>query len=213
MYKFLITGLLVSIVSISNAKEDDEYKYNIKLEFGTNIQTDMKSSGHVKRTNSPINFGFGISKQFEDVHLGIGSYHNNLKAQGVKKDTLYTQEFNIHALFATLEYDIYQGKRITPFLTVGGGIAYNKTDAYIGTGATNGIYIGKKNLSPAYNLGAGMRINIDENHKLLVGYKYYDLGTAKTSNQVLVSKTTILGDNIKTRVNHHSIFMALVLQF
>ena len=211
MYKLLIALGLISIATLANASEEKEHA--IKLEFGTNIQTNLKSTGYVRRTNSPINFGFGISKKIDDIHLGLSTYHNNLKSEGIKNNTLYRQDFNIHALFAYLEHDIYRGETLTPFWTLGGGIAYNKADAYIGFGQANGVHAGKKILSRAYNIGAGIKINIDDTHRIMVGYKYYDLGTAKTSSQAFTAKKATSTESIKTKLNHHSIFIALMLHF
>jgi opacity protein-like surface antigen len=209
--KSLLAIALAGIVSIAQA--DDSNNYHIKIEFGANIKNNIQSTGYVKRTNAPINFGFGISKEIDNFHIGLSSYHNNIRARGIKKDTLYTQDFNTHAFFLQLDYDCPAHPKVIPFVTAGVGMSRNKTDAYIGLGKNTGIYTGNNTVSPAYNIGAGMKFNLDDAHQVMIGYKYYNLGTAKTSSNILVNNTTVSGDMIKSKLKHHNIFVALLLKF
>jgi len=77
-------------------------------------------------------------------------------------------------------YDINLHKTIIPYVTAGVGIARNKAGDFVSLDTIT--LKGKTNTSFVWNVGAGVKYNLNRNFALDLSYRYIDLGSIKTDN-------------------------------
>ena len=96
-------------------------------------------------------------------------------------------------------YDIGHYDRFTPY--VGGGIGFSSNHVKSASLSLNGTPIGgidsDTHTSFAWQLGAGTAINVAQGIALDVGYRYIDMGTAKTGDTATISGTPIPGATLQ----------------
>jgi opacity protein-like surface antigen len=96
-------------------------------------------------------------------------------------DPLHTSVRSTTLMFNAY-YDLGRFDRFTPYLGVGVGAAYNKTDEVYFTGnpaLTNRIE-GDSRWSLAWSLMAGFGVQLTERVTLDLGYRYLDMGKAQS---------------------------------
>lgn len=179
----------------------------LKGEIGASISTDevfaYTSSGGRLTEDENVDSGngailaIGIGRQVGDFRLeGSFSYRefernvdtvfdNGALSPGVthKADLRNMSVFGDIA-YDFFKYDINQGLSITPYLSGGVGLAFNRisdlTETSGGTSATLGNVT---SVEFAYRLGGGVGVQVTERAIIDIGYKYSDFGRFETNTK------------------------------
>ncbi len=136
---------------------------------------------------------FGVSGMRADMTFGYrgasaitGGVPGYTQASSVKADvTTYTQMFNLYK-----DFNVGMGS-FTPYLGVGIGMAYHQMDnVYVSqSNATYGnfsyVVEGDQDLNFAWSLMAGFSVDLRENIKFDLGYRYMDMGSVNSNNGIL----------------------------
>lgn len=206
---FLATTAIttISFADNSTATTNDKDFY-VRVDAGKNFAKKITD----KVVNDDVNevkYQSGKLKNDVVLNLGVGTYlddnfrteislsqrdfklNNNTATIGESETTLKynrSQKIKSTTLMLNGYYDFGTFSSVTPYVQVGLGLARNKAkDLTINT-SNNDIqtikstYKGKTSNNLAWQIGAGASAAITETIKFDLGYKYIDLGKAKTNN-------------------------------
>lgn len=115
--------------------------------------------------------------------------------------------WNHSTLFANLYFDIHNDTAFTPWIGAGLGMSF----AYAGYDVKRGgdsFSMDERSTNFAWNVGAGVAYNVNENFAIDAGYRYVDLGYNEVS-------TTVGGRNyeVGTRPYNHEFMLGLRFGF
>ncbi len=137
-----------------------------------------------------VELGYSFNASYSSVasHLRGGSYSFT--------DTIGTQ-----TLFVNGYYDFYNTSQVTPYLSAGLGTSWLRSSGNIAGYSTGS----NTEVSFAWNIGAGLGFKLSDTIGVDVGYRYANLGRAKTglSSQGM----------IETNVASHQLMMGLRYNF
>lgn len=161
------------------------------------------SSAHDVGTAALVEGGVGYrfnSHLRSDVTMGYRSgfaFKSNSYTDSGNAESLTTDKANIDslALMANVYYDIAKWNRFTPYIGGGLGFAYNETSptTLYASGGSVGQSRSATNTDLAWQLSLGTSIDIFKNVSAQVGYRYIDLGQAKTGAQDFTTGPSGLG--------------------
>lgn len=219
--KLLTTAMLVLLPMAATAGEDMYFR----LDTGYSFTSDMKKDiGSYDAGTSPIigaGLGYKVSDQVRvDATLG---YRWNYDVSGSSgplsalSGSSIDGAADIDSLVGLVNayYDIGTYGRFTPYVGAGIGFARNHV------GSTNvsvsGTSVGSVNshtdTSFAWQLSAGTAVDIAHNLKLDVGYRYLDMGDAKTGDDLTVSGTPYTGATLKGNLRASEVMAGLRYSF
>jgi len=210
-YKILIVALLNTYCFLANA---DNYNSYVKAESGVSIFSKLKSQNYSDKPNSTMHLHLSVGRKISNsFHVELHSYNNYSKYQEIKKDTLYNQDFETHAGFVNVTYDIGKYNIATPFITAGLGMSFNKTYTLQAMGGNNGIRGGESNFSPAYSIGIGTKVSISPTSDMVFGYKYMNLGLATTGADLSAISGSSFATPIKAKITHQTLSVGMIYRF
>lgn len=198
----------------------DNKDFYVRVDAGKNFSkkvTDKTTSSE----GEEVKYQSGKLKNDVVLNLGVGTYlddnfrteislsqrnyklNNNTSATDDTNATFKhnrDQKIKSTALMLNGYYDFGTFSSITPYIQVGLGLARNKANDLTINGYDNenpaekSTYKSKTSNNLAWQIGAGASATITETVKFDLGYKYIDLGKAKTNNG-----TSLDLDNLSTR--------------
>lgn len=175
------------------------------MKFNKFKETGGDVDGYNKKApkTSPI-YNIGIGYRFSDaIRTDLNLQYAKLK---YKADEL-KQNIKTTAAFVNGYYDINFHESIVPYLTAGVGIGKNKPGNLKEKGTLTRK--GKATTNFIWNVGAGAQYNINKNFAIDLGYRYVDLGKAKTND----SSDPDLWVGGKQKIKGHQVIGALVYNF
>jgi opacity protein-like surface antigen len=220
MIKTIVKGLSISLLCstlYANAGSKNNSN-NLYVRAGTGLSFDNARF----RRSSP--FDNKAPRPFPTFHIGVGYKVNDslrtdltlqyaevrYRAVGTKSTgtrVIIKQTTRTYAAFINGYYSANCGK-IDPYLTAGIGVGHNRTenvriDRVVvlprGTSRTNFIW----------NVGAGVQFKANKNFALDLGYRYIDLGTART----LAGGRTAFNHNFRNKIRGHNVIGSLIYKF
>jgi opacity protein-like surface antigen len=176
-----------------------------RIDTGYSWSSDMdRDLGNNDAGNSAI-LGGGIGYHIND-HLRTDatiSYRGWYKYEGsttIGSATLSgTADISSVVGMVNAYYDIGHYDRFTPY--IGGGIGFSSNHVKSADLSLNGAGVGgidgNTHTSFAWQLGAGTAINVAHGIDLDIGYRYIDMGTAKTGDTATIAGTPIAGATLQ----------------
>lgn len=208
MYKKLGTFLLAGLISfllITSSAYADRWYFGGSL--GVSIADNADWTGSAL-SGSTVGFeydtGFNLSGVF-GYEMDMFRFEGELLSQYNASDTAAaTGDINLTALMTNAYFDFPNKTRFTPFLTAGLGFAYVEADnLYIQV--NNTVITGSPTDTVfAYQIGAGVAMNIKPN--LIVDFKYRYLGTSDPN-------FSVNGTDIDAEFSSHNITLGLRYAF
>lgn len=146
-------------------------------------------------SSSPI-LGAGLGYQFSehirgDVTIGYRGWYQDSKSAAIPPFGTVSGSSDIQSTDGLVNayYDVGHYGHFTPYVGGGIGLAYNHADA--ANVALNGNNIGQigsgDHTDFAWQVGLGTAIDITPGLSFDVGYRYMDMGTAQTSDNITSS--------------------------
>ena len=236
--KIILVGLLSILTSLAQANQKPSSDYYLQLNLG--YAHGLKPKGDFAQGNMGdtglygLELGYRINKNFR-TSLSL-DYRPNFKNSYststneptphlgvIQKDATAIESYHtkVKSLVAMLNvyYDITQVSNFTPYLTLGVGVASNKTSssmnathALLGYNKTTD-YIKATNNSFAYKVGLGSRYSVNNSVELDLRYQYVDLGRFKTGASVSCNGNYINEAAKNGKLKAHEFILGLVYKF
>lgn len=189
MKKFILTLFCLLLVpGVALAGGSGVY-LEPKLFYGFTVMDTTKGhypGGKIKSDDDDSVFGGGLAAGYNfDKKFGLPvraeleiSYFSEAESSFSKRGHKAEQDLEIGTLFANAYWDIKNASRFTPYVGGGIGLAYIDSD-----GKVDGRSLGSKDtINFAWNLGAGVGMNLTSAIDLSLGYRFAYLGDAKTKS-------------------------------
>jgi len=230
--KFTMAALCATMLTGFTAQAEDNQFY-LQLNGGAALGLAPKGDFGTKKAGNSGLIGVEAGYQF-DEHLRTSvslDYLTNFSftetANEVKSSNRKSTadvNYKVKSLLAMVNfyYDIMEAKGFTPYVTVGAGIARNKTTSSgtwsavsgnaTGNGAINFKNYTKNNF--AWKVGLGTRYAVNQNVALDLRYQYADLGkiATGTGTQSLGKKSADL--NVKKgKLRAHEFLLGVAYTF
>lgn len=154
--------------------------------------------------------------EIELRHANSDFNSDTLAGAAARSTDTFSMSGSVHStsLLVNGVYDFANNSAWTPYLKLGLGVTRHKSDANLtATIQAMGITSPSPNLFPSgsrtqltWALGAGTSFAITPNLALDLGYRYIDMGTAKTG-------TDGFGDSVNTKMRAHDLSVGLAYRF
>lgn len=177
MKKTLLLAGIASLVAF-NASATEYLPYVAARLARVEVKNDITTIDYKEKINDD-QFGYrfaagvmvplcgGLAESVRaEVEYGLLNKTHNVVARNTVQSQLQTA-------FANFYYDLDTGTSVTPYVGVGVGYARIAED-------TNGAESNEDNF--AYNVGAGVSVNLTYNMDVEVGYRFTDYGKIKDRN-------------------------------
>lgn len=156
-----------------------------KLFYGYTVMDTMKGAG-VKSDDSDSVFGAGLAvgynfaKHFQMPLRGEVEFSYFSEAEGSFSKAGHTtkQKMDIGTIFANAYFDFENSSRFTPYVGAGIGLAFIDSEGRVDGYKTDS----KDTTNFAFNLGAGIGLELTEEIDLSLGYRFAYLGDAETKS-------------------------------
>jgi opacity protein-like surface antigen len=175
-----------------------ETGYSKTLRYRNNSAESYLISG-ADHSYAPI-FGLGFGYSFgNQLRLGVNGYKSDYKFSATKvfdEDNIVDYrdskvKVRSTAFMVNGYYDFSGFKNLIPYLTVGGGLAFNKSGDFIvdhyapntGTPDSRWITKGKNRTNLAWSVGAGFVVPVTDHLNINLSMNFLDYGKSVTSNQ------------------------------
>lgn len=194
----LATALSATVLcaSAANAQTQDYYvQFNSGFAYGMKPGNDLGS----KNMGNAALFGFETGyKVDENFRAGLSfDYLTGFKGKNAESEKINaelvtlnnTVKVKSYVAMLNLYYDIGEFNGFTPYMTIGAGMARNKSKLNAVQADEDGDTLasvsskGTKN-NFAYKLGLGTRYALDSSFDLDVRYQYQDLGRFKVNSSI-----------------------------
>lgn len=138
-----------------------------------------------------------------------GEYSDSYSIDGSLVTASGSMKFIVHSIFLNMYFDIETGTPFTPYLGGGLGVAFINADGQLDV-TVDGSEVydesdSKSQTNFAFNLGAGLGYDVNDNFTLDLGYRYADFGEAETGD-VGADAVEIKGE---ARVVAHEVLLGL----
>lgn len=162
-----------------------------------------------KRPRVMALFNLGIGHKItESIRSDLDFNYGEILYKGNKSK----QRSNMIGVLATGHYDIISiSKSTTPYVSIGAGFARTNAGTLVNTETTRKVYPGKSATDFVWNVGLGIKFNIDKDYTLDLGYRYAELGEIKVANQVADNGTVSKGASQKMK--GHQGLLSLLYKF
>jgi opacity protein-like surface antigen len=231
--KNIVKIMGVSLVCSVLYANTNAMAHSSKVMDGTYVKAGVGvslSNSKFKATNA---YDKKALRQFPTYHVGVGYKINDYFRSDVtfqyasitykSSGPLTTgkqQNIRTYSAFLNGYLDAKIHDVLVPYLTAGIGVGHNKSGSLKNPSASNPLgnfsLPGKNTTNFIYNLGAGILLQ-DKHFAIDVGYKYMDLGKAKTLNTTTTSTpipiTTITWIGAKQNIRTHQILASLIYKF
>lgn len=193
----------------------------LRLDSGYSFSQDMDKDIGSNDADSSAIVGLGVGYHFNehiraDATLGYRGWYKVNASETISGTTLSgAADINSTVGLVNAYYDIGHFDRFTPYVGGGVGLASN----HVGSTelALGGVGIGNigshTNTDFAWQLSAGTAINIAHGIDLDIGYRYLDMGTAKTGDNATVSGTPVTGATLKGNLQANEVQAGLRIGF
>lgn len=192
---------LLSINCIAKDTDTDNNNFYIKINGGPSLPSKVGGDfPGASITNSMVYgaaLGYDFNKHFS-AELSFerrGKYKNNYSYTEIDHDDgddesifhSYITKIKSSAIMANLYYNFDSYYNFTPYITIGGGLAKNKTDNTIKYTSSD-YYKSTGSLSKSeknnlvYKVGLGAKYKIKNNIEIGIQYQFIDLGKFRTGN-------------------------------
>ena len=111
--------------------------------------------------------------------------------------------WNTSTLFLNLYYDIQTGTPFVPYIGAGAGLAFNYVE-YTVHGGGDGVSASDNFTNFAWNVGAGVAYNFNENFAVDLGYRFMMMG---------YNEVSIVGSNISNQPYNNEFMLGLRFTF
>lgn len=186
----IVAGMLstTALVSFAASAEESNNIY-VQLNAGGSFGLAPKGDFGTKKAGTSGLFGVESGYQFDD-HLRAGvslDYRNKysfswtVPEEGVNPADEHKVKIKSLVAMVNLYYDITNVNGFTPYVTLGAGIARNKTTQDVTTSNVTDSQSGTKN-NFAYKVGLGARYAINQNIDFDLRYQFVDLGKIKVKS-------------------------------
>lgn len=193
----------------------------LRLDSGYSFSQDMDKDIGSNDADSSAIVGLGVGYHFNehiraDATVGYRGWYKVSAATTVLGATL-SGDADINSTVGLINayYDIGRFDRFTPY--VGGGLGFARNHVGSTDLALGGVGVGNidsnTNTDFAWQLSAGTAINIAHGVDLDIGYRYLDMGTAKTSDSATVGGTPLTGATLKGNLQASEIQAGLRIGF
>jgi opacity protein-like surface antigen len=207
--KVILLVLCVAHVALTAAQADEDkldpyIKVGIGMMSCEKFKNDLVYTG--KRPRAAGVFSLGVARNIsQSLGIGLDFYYTEIDYRG----SSIKQHNTIAGTSATGYYDVGTYKTITPYLAVGAGFARKNSGALVDTSnSARKIYTGTRKTEFTWNVGAGIKFDIDANYILDLGYRFAHLGNLKVGNAVQDNGTVFRGTTQKIR-GHQGMFSIL----
>lgn len=219
MKKIIAATAAAIVLSATAAQAADEGIYarldsgwSFSRDSGKDIDDDVGSSAII---------GAGVGYRFNqhvraDVTLGYrGGYEvdTGFSTSGVTAN--FKGDVSALTGMANVYVDVAKMGMFTPY--VGGGIGFSRNkvdDVAVRTNASvNGTLQGDTETSFAWQLSAGVGIEVAPKWTIDVGYRYMDMGEAKSGDTITVGGVSATGATSKGDLRAHEIQASIRYQF
>ncbi|SIS74027.1 outer membrane protein [Insolitispirillum peregrinum] len=211
MMKKIIAATAALVLSATAAQAADEGIY-ARLDSGWSFSRDAGKDMDDDVGNSPI-IGAGVGYRFNqylrtDLTLGYrGGY--DINANTTQGGTTFNFKGDVSAItgMANVYVDVAKMGMFTPYVGAGIGFSRNKvSDTDITTTAgVNGSLEGDTTTSLAWQVGAGVGIDVAPKWTIDVGYRYLDLGEAKSGSTATIGGVTVGNATAKGDLRAHEL--------
>ncbi len=221
MKKTLLACAILSATSLNAlAAEKDLY---VKVDAGAAFPLKYTTANYgKKKADTSAMFGIGLGKEFgygmsADLSFYRFDQFKFSKTITSLSNSKVDQDISSNLLTLNANYNLPKYSVISPFVTAGFGIASNETSDYvqITPGSGTSTRFGKTTYNYAWNVGLGTEIDTGTPVDLTLGYKYFDLGQAKTHSVAFTSAGTITTNRsvIKTDLKAHAVMAGIKYKF
>ena len=178
--------------------------------------TAYKEYGDPKNTAT---FGAGVGYKFDrNFRAELTLQKLDIKGSQSNYQTTVQNKYENIAGFVNGYFDVVSFNKLTPYLTAGVGYVKIKPKVKItripATGdpfSTSDSMKSKNNF--AWNIGAGVRHNFNDNITVDLGYKYLDFGSSKFTANVGTKRSPALSDPYITKLNAHTFNVGVAYNF
>ena len=225
MIKKLVLGSLLSatILAGSAASAEENNNYYVKLNGG--LSHGLKAGGNFpnsKLGNTGV-FGAAVGYQFNenfraDVSIDYrAKFKNNVTVAGSDHSSNESNKIKSYATMVNVYYDITEFNKFTPYITLGAGVAQNRTGVttFSNTAHPDNNYTiskGKKN-NFIYKAGAGAKYAIDSNFDINLQYQFVNLGKFQTGTQTTEDGVTTTDLASSGKVKTHEFLVGVSYKF
>ena len=220
MIKKTITTCLLSVLTCGSAlaASPDYYgRVDTGYSWTSNMNRDLGSNDAGNSAILGAGIGYHINDHIRtDATLAYRGWYEYEGATTIGATTL-SGSADISSVVGMVNayYDIGHYDRFTPY--VGGGIGFSSNHVKSANLALNGVNVGgidgNTHTSFAWQLGAGTAINVAQGIALDVGYRYIDMGTAKTGDTATISGTPIPGATLQGNLRASEVQVGLRMAF
>ena len=207
--KTLIASALLAAVSASAAENtyyarvDGAYNFGTKLNGVKALASAFRygKTKYEKNVSGQVGFGVYLPSNFRsDLTVGFGNYKNKMTQHVVAATANSSLSVESVSVLLNGYYDITNISGFVPYVGVGVGAASNKGKFNLAS-----VYkeTAKRTTTFAWQAGAGVAYNINENVAVDLAYRYADLGkVAKTASIPAINYT---GKTIKLTTSQVSL--------
>lgn len=211
LFAGLISGQAVYAQEPSKLVVDDLGRPYIKVGAGVMACDAFKASGYSgKKPNLGPIFNLGIGHRItESLRSDLDIQYGEVLYKANKGE----QRSNMIGVLAVGHYDLVKiSQTTTPYVALGAGFSRNHAGTLVdNAGPQRKVYPGKTKTDFAWNVGVGVKFNIDKDYTLDLGYRYSDLGKIKVGDHIDENNRVSRGGSQK--IKGHQGLLALLYKF
>lgn len=173
-------GVVLGMTATANAQwyVRGDLGYNAGADDITGISPTIGASG-VSEAEADLFWGLGLGYDFSNqtrLELAYDDRYNDLGAIEVPNFTTNSSSnLHSHSLMLNAYYDMLEGNKWQPYVGAGVGIAQSSYSGILGGGSGPVLNIDDVDTGLAWQLLAGVAIEINETWALDAGYRYFNL--------------------------------------
>lgn len=212
LFACLINGRAVCAQEPSKSSSDDLGGPYIKVGVGVMACEEFKASSYSgKKPNIGPLFNLGVGHRItESLRSDLDIQYGEILYNANKTK----QRNNMIGILAVGHYDLVKiSKTTTPYIAVGAGFSRNHAGTIINNaGAQRKVYPGKNKTDFAWNVGLGVKFNIDKDYTLDLGYRYSSFGKIKVGDYI-ADNGTVAAKGGTQKLKGHQGLVALLYKF
>lgn len=202
--KIIYVVLCICLVSTNCiAKDTDNNNFYFKVNGGPSLPSkvggDFPGASITNSMAYAVAVGYDFNKHFSaDLSFERrGKYKNNYFYTDSDNEEIvsntYITKIKSTSIMANLYYNFDSYYNFTPYITIGGGVAKNKTDnTIIYTNSDDFVSVGSLSKSEKnnfiYKVGLGTKYRIKSNIEIGIQYQFIDLGKFRTGNTITINQ-------------------------
>jgi opacity protein-like surface antigen len=216
MKKVLVTAIIFSAFTAQA-----QSGYYVKGELGAGMVGKFSNEDYLgKKPGKATVLGVYVGKKLKNnfsADLSLHRFHDIEFNKNLAFDSgaaKVKQSISSNLVGVNVNYTLPVHDIVKPFVSAGLGIAQIKTGDYNYTSNTGkALYLEKENYNVAWSMGLGADVKTNTPFDISLGYKFYDLGKAKTSGKYIDGGKMYFDDPIKTRLKVHAVTVGVKYKF